>query len=766
MGLTATPPLSDCAEVVYEKSFAELIGTVLATPVVESASTGVRWTPDIQHADLSDASLDVLARAASRNACITDYVVSLRAEGRASHILVFAISITHAKELTERFGKLGIPAQVLHSKLPQADQEQALEAFRKHKVDVLVNVAMLAEGFDFPPIDAVVLARPCLSRVLLTQMIGRGARKAPGKDSFIVVDIQDDLTRYENLLVRAADVVPAAGIPALRSRTYRPPVEHSEPKDQPRFENYTISSYGTLPFALGQTFGVEIELTTKTGVPWCDPAWESTALGIIAKLKEHVSGPVHSHPLKNKGGPVTHWRVVHDSSAGWEVVSPILVDAPGFDELQRACKAISELVESSNGTLVVNHRTGLHVTLATQLNTEERLKSFVRLVQRLEPGLFTLVAPSRLYEFNPTTQSYSRRQGNQYCRPLRKLGDPAAIDLNRFVRDYENRYHSVNLIKSKDPVPLLEVRMHHGTHEFNKIALWVSLWMQIFNTARYRWSGPAWSGLVMPGRNNKISLAQADREDIVTLLKQEGIATTPGFAALLRRNRAELRTSWEAVVPNRVGRWATAGWYVDEPWAGSLNIESNPPLQWSAGEMKCFEDLVRAGGVVETSGLSARLRRASVLACARDGNTVVAVAGMKNPLPSYRSRIALMAGFELAPERFPHELGWFYVHPDYRGRGLSELLANECLAAGPSNGVFATAHATNEPIKQTLLSCGFHQVGGAYPSASGRGKLVLFVREAPSATPGRDSRVAHKAVGASGSMARREHDSTSRLRVL
>lgn len=165
--------------------------------------------------------------------------------------------------MTERLSEHGIPAQVVHCRQLQAVQEQAIEAFCRHKVDVLVNVAMLAEGFDFPPIDAVVLARPCLSRVLLTQMIGRGARKAPGKDTFIVVDIQDDLTRYADVLVRAADVVPTTGRPTLKPRVYQLPVEHSEPKDRPRFKNYIISDYGTLPIALGQTFGVEIELPPR-----------------------------------------------------------------------------------------------------------------------------------------------------------------------------------------------------------------------------------------------------------------------------------------------------------------------------------------------------------------------------------------------------------------------------------------------------------------------------------------------------------------------
>ncbi len=562
LGLTATPP-NDSAEVVFQKTFADLVGSVLATPVVESAATGVTWTPTLRRDDYSPESLDVLARAAGRNACIVDKVAALREEGRARHTIVFAISIAHAHELARLLGERGVPARVVHSRQPQAAQEQAIEAFRRGRVDVLVNVAMLAEGFDFPPTDAVVLARPCASRVLLAQMIGRGARKAPGKDTFVVVDVRDDLTRYEDVLVGAADVVPTAPTAEPKGRAYRPPADYSEPTGHPRFENYVIPGHGAVPIALGHTFGVEIELTAKTGVPDEGPQWEAAALGLIAKLRTAVTAPVYPEPLDGRGGPLTHWRVVYDSSAGWEVVSPILMNAGGFDELRRACDAISELVQSSGGGLCVNHRTGLHVTLASGLNTDERLRGFVGLVQRLEPGLFTLVAPSRLYAFDPATRHYSRRAGNRYCLSLRGLGDPAALSLDRFVGDYQNRYRTVNLIKSRNAVPVLEVRMHHGTHEFHKIALWVSLWMQIFNTARYQWTGAARPGLVLPGRNSRIGLAQADREDIVALLQTEGVALTPEFVRQLRRRRAELRPSWAKVVPNRVARWEAAGWYAD-----------------------------------------------------------------------------------------------------------------------------------------------------------------------------------------------------------
>lgn len=310
---------------------------------------------------------------------------------------------------------------------------------------------------------------------------------------------------------------------------------------------------------------MEIELTAPDDIPNADSVWRAKAVKSIERLREYVAAPVHPEPLAGKGGPLDAWRFTYDGSCGWEVVSPILADASGFDELRRVCRAITVLVEECGGGLRVNHRTGLHVTLATRLDTDEKIRGFVRLVQRIEPGLFTLVAPSRLYPYDPDAGRYSRRAGNQYCLPLRGVGDPSRLHPERFVDDDGNRYHTVNLTKSLEDVQLPEVRMHGGTHEFEKVALWLSLWMQLFNAARYRWSGPAKPGLVFPGRNARIALADTRGEDIVALLKAEGVPLTPAFVRLLRQRRKQLRPKWEKVVPNRMGRWQAGT--TDERWS-------------------------------------------------------------------------------------------------------------------------------------------------------------------------------------------------------
>ncbi|PJF39385.1 MAG: hypothetical protein CUN54_08835, partial [Phototrophicales bacterium] len=62
-------------------------------------------------------------------------------------------------------------------------------------INPISNVAVLTEGFDAPATSAIFLARPTRSRVLFTQIIGRGLRPFPGKHDCLLVDLTVTDTR-------------------------------------------------------------------------------------------------------------------------------------------------------------------------------------------------------------------------------------------------------------------------------------------------------------------------------------------------------------------------------------------------------------------------------------------------------------------------------------------------------------------------------------------------------------------------------------------
>ena len=75
---------------------------------------------------------------------------------------------------------------------------------------MLANCALLTEGFDEPSIDAIVMARPTLSKPLYIQMLGRGTRLYPGKTDCLILDVVGASTRHALLTTATLfDVDPA-----------------------------------------------------------------------------------------------------------------------------------------------------------------------------------------------------------------------------------------------------------------------------------------------------------------------------------------------------------------------------------------------------------------------------------------------------------------------------------------------------------------------------------------------------------------------------
>jgi hypothetical protein len=109
--------------------------------------------------------------------------------------VVFCSTVDHAEHVTQAFCDAGIKADIVHGGLSDTARRRALVDFEKDRTQVLVNVAVLTEGYDCQTVSCVVLLRPCSFRSTMIQMIGRGLRKVdpdkhPGvvKSDCIVLD--------------------------------------------------------------------------------------------------------------------------------------------------------------------------------------------------------------------------------------------------------------------------------------------------------------------------------------------------------------------------------------------------------------------------------------------------------------------------------------------------------------------------------------------------------------------------------------------------
>ena len=107
--------------------------------------------------------------------------------------LIFCSRKEEARELSEKFNATGRYSTVMLSgDDSQDDREDAIERLvsdtRIDKLDYIFTVDIFNEGVDVPEINQVILLRPTESPIIFVQQLGRGLRKAEGKEFVIVLD--------------------------------------------------------------------------------------------------------------------------------------------------------------------------------------------------------------------------------------------------------------------------------------------------------------------------------------------------------------------------------------------------------------------------------------------------------------------------------------------------------------------------------------------------------------------------------------------------
>ena len=179
--------------ITYQIGLKELINArILSTPIFEckyteedyGANLGLDALEHIQRLDVLPEELATeIASSAARNKLIVDtYVNKAKEYGQT---IVFAVNINHAIALNKLFGKAGVKSDYIVSDIRDAitgvtisreDNERKLQQYRDGKLQVLINVNILTEGVDLPQTKTVFLARPTVSKILMTQMVGRALR--------------------------------------------------------------------------------------------------------------------------------------------------------------------------------------------------------------------------------------------------------------------------------------------------------------------------------------------------------------------------------------------------------------------------------------------------------------------------------------------------------------------------------------------------------------------------------------------------------------
>ena len=142
--------------------------------------------------DYVNADLEKSIRVTSRNELIVNVLQEYFCEGEVANRqgIIFCVNTKHTVEMENLLNEAGISAKSYTGQTKNA--EKVMTDFKEKKIRFLCACNMISEGWDYPELGILVMARPTLSKVLYLQQIGRGLRKTDVKKNVFVIDVVDE----------------------------------------------------------------------------------------------------------------------------------------------------------------------------------------------------------------------------------------------------------------------------------------------------------------------------------------------------------------------------------------------------------------------------------------------------------------------------------------------------------------------------------------------------------------------------------------------
>lgn len=140
-------------------------------------------------ADYTEASLNAVYESNDTNNKIIQKIADM--PNRKS-IIVFVPSVANAIALSRQ-----IPSSIaVYADMGNKERENAISFFKKGAIRVVINVNVLACGFDHPELDTIICARPTASLAWFYQALGRGTRIHPNKKDCLIVDFSGNVKKF------------------------------------------------------------------------------------------------------------------------------------------------------------------------------------------------------------------------------------------------------------------------------------------------------------------------------------------------------------------------------------------------------------------------------------------------------------------------------------------------------------------------------------------------------------------------------------------
>lgn len=184
VGLTATPftasggRLEYWAEPCWYRSMLDFIrdGWLCRPKVTLLDNSGIDWSVFDEMTFNEYTADELMAEEGTAHEIVNAVMQMYRKEPSA----VYCAGVKSMQRTAEVFARFGVPVSMVWGTQEKADRFANMEAFRAGQTKVILNVGVLAYGWDFPGLRNIFAAAPSRSLPGIEQRMGRGTRPLAG----------------------------------------------------------------------------------------------------------------------------------------------------------------------------------------------------------------------------------------------------------------------------------------------------------------------------------------------------------------------------------------------------------------------------------------------------------------------------------------------------------------------------------------------------------------------------------------------------------
>ena len=192
LGMTATPERTDGGDVfklfdhniAYEIRLHQALEEKMLSPFHYYGVTDLTINGEIidDHSDFNKLVSD------ERVKHIVEKANFYRCDSGKVRGLIFCSRKAEAHELARRLFDFGLKVVALTGESSEEDRKKSIDQLEEGLIDYILTVDIFNEGIDIPSVNQVIMLRPTQSAIIFVQQLGRGLRKADGKEYLTVID--------------------------------------------------------------------------------------------------------------------------------------------------------------------------------------------------------------------------------------------------------------------------------------------------------------------------------------------------------------------------------------------------------------------------------------------------------------------------------------------------------------------------------------------------------------------------------------------------